>query len=241
MSDRPNSNQISHKGEPRKTPEDMTSSGKATRLPIYFVHSSHHISHHVPEYVQHGFASVSTRMFNSLYKLATFLLLTKVDTASPTLAEKSPALSSPQGSIDGSPPDDLTHKLLHYSDDHGPCHFEGVVKIYDGWGIGDTEATSDKKISCIYAQPDVAFGVCYDNRFREEHFDTRNVYTNADGNVAYHVPGSGTIIVYCQPGDGQRQHDARALALLRRNIPAAKPSDVACREHLPEDVTHRVL
>jgi hypothetical protein len=92
-------------------------------------------------------------MFNSLYKLATFLLLTKVATASPTPAEKSPALSSPQGSIDGGPPDDQTHKLLHYSDDHEPYYCEGAVKIYDGWGIGDIKATSDKRIDCIYAQP----------------------------------------------------------------------------------------
>ena len=139
------------------------------------------------------------------------------------------------------PPDDQTHKLLHYSDDHGPYHCEGVVKIYDDWGIGDIEATSDKKIDCIYAQPDVEFRVCYDNGSCEEHFNARNVYTNGDGNVAYHVPGSRTSIVYYQAGDGQRQHDVRALAFLRRNIPAARPSDVACREHLPEDVTHRAL
>jgi hypothetical protein len=111
----------------------------------------------------------------------------------------------------------------------------------DGWATGDIEATSDKKTDCVSAQPGVAFRVCHDNEFCEEHFNARNVYTNEDGNFAYHVPGSRTVIVYFQTGDGQRQHDARALALLRRNIPAARPSDIAYWDHLPEDVTHRVL
>ena len=109
-------------------------------------------------------------------------------------------MSSPQGSIGGGPPDDQTHKLLHYSNDHGPYHCEGV-EIYDGWGIDNIEATPDKKIDCMYAQPDVAFRVCHDNVFSEEHSNARNVYTNADGNVAYHVPGSRIIIVYYQTGD----------------------------------------
>jgi hypothetical protein len=89
--------------------------------------------------------------------------------------------------------------------------------------------------------PDVAFRVCHDNGFCKEHFNARNLYTNADGNAVYHVPGSRTIIVYYQTGDGRRQHDTRALTLLRHNIPAAGPSDVACREHLPEGATHRAL
>jgi hypothetical protein len=51
MSDLLNSNQILHKGKPHQIQEDMAASGAATRLPLYFVHSSHHVSHHVPEYV----------------------------------------------------------------------------------------------------------------------------------------------------------------------------------------------
>jgi hypothetical protein len=180
-------------------------------------------------------------MSNSLYKLATFLLLTKVATASPTPAENSPALSPPKGSIDGDPLSDQTHKLLYYSDDYGPYHCECAVKVYDDWDIGDVVAASNKKIDCIYAQEDMAFRVCHDKGFCEENFNVRGVYTNADGNVVYHVPRTSTIVVHHQTGDGQRQRDARALALLRRNIPAARPSDVICWEHLPGDLTHRAL
>jgi len=177
-------------------------------------------------------------MFNSLYKLATFLLLTKVATASPP-AEKSPALSSPQGSINGSPPDDQTHKLLHYGDAMGPI----AAKAPSRYVIAGPLATSKQYLIRLIAYPrnQAWFRVCHDNEFCEEHFNARNVYTNADGNFAYHVPGSRTVIVYFQTGDGQRQHDARVLALLRRNIPTARPSDIAYRDHLPEDVTHRVL
>src|ERR1700728_2278356 len=111
---------------------------RSNSTPIYFVHSSHLVSHHVPEY-----AFLNQILSNTaLPRTATGCSTAYTASHFPLPHQSSYNFSYFPRRISqhyllhkghcGGPRATKTHKPLHYSHDHGPYYCEGAVKIYDG-------------------------------------------------------------------------------------------------------------